>query len=469
MSSNRCKVVFPIIPWRACGSIFFSFYFFAGVEFVIRHAGGPFHSRSGVYCTYANGEAYPDGFASCSAPHHSRSSVPHTMTGGNGEVDLDGFPSYSVPYVAMDAKIVCGWRRCGRGKKYGAHGLIAATCTRWPVVNCSVEAQGILFIAHLPSRAVLAGACHKSPLHQRHLFLQKHRCLRKTQRLHHFRILHQRHQCSRRARNLHHPMYPSLRQSGTTLVRRWSVHNWYIFLVHAGCCRRPGLGRNTGLLCFCCAMMGCCRRPGRDRNTGLPIRWCCFWLPSRAGYKYGAGFARQRQPSCRNCCPSSTTPTSASTSWEVSGRTAQALATSQSGSCAPTVSPPFALASAVSSRVGGTGRTHFNKGGTGLDDVTGRMHLSSRGNFAGFLIEGHCWLGGLCGVCRPSCLRPGGAVVRLDLFLFALVCPASRCCRLLRLCQCSRFCLHLLSWFAAVPGGVQIRVSEHDKKGGTLF
>ena len=51
-----------------------------------------------------------------------------------------------------------------------------------------------------------------------------------------------------------------------------------------------------------------------------------------------------------------------------------------------------------------TGRTllfFFSTGGTGLDDVTGWMHLSSRGNFDGFLIEGRCWL---CGMCEVSSL-----------------------------------------------------------------
>ena len=85
-----------------------------------------------------------------------------------------------------------------------------------------------------------------------------------------------------------------------------------------GCCRRPGRGRNTGLLGFCCAMLVCCRRP----RAGIKIRR-----------------------------PSSTSPISASTSWEVSRRTAQAMTMSQAGSCSLTVPPLFALASAVSSLV----------------------------------------------------------------------------------------------------------------------
>ena len=169
------------------------------------------------------------------------------------------------------------------------------------------------------------------------------------------------------------------------------------------------LGRNTGLLCFCCAMMVCCRRPGRDKNTGLPIRWCCF------------SGARQRQPSCRSCCPSSTSPISVSTSWEVSRRMAQALAMSQSGSCTLTVPPLFALASAVSSLVAQSwemtqaGRTSAqvaqawttSQAGCTSPRMATSMASSSR-VFAGSVG---------CARCRTSCSRPGSLVVQLDLFL----------------------------------------------------
>ena len=100
------------------------------------------------------------------------------------------------------------------------------------------EGSGLFGHCTLPSRAVSVGACHKSPIRQRHFSLRKHRCLRKTQRLHHFRIPHQKHRCS--ARDLHHP---SLRQSGMTLVRR---RNWKMFLVHSGWCRRPGRDKKYG-------------------------------------------------------------------------------------------------------------------------------------------------------------------------------------------------------------------------------
>ena len=84
----------------------------------------------------------------------------------------------------------------------------------------------------------------KRLIHQRHLFLrQRHRCLRRARRLHHLRFLRQRHQCSRRVKCLHHPMCPLLLRSGTIQMS----HNWCIFLVHAGCCRRPRRDRNTGL------------------------------------------------------------------------------------------------------------------------------------------------------------------------------------------------------------------------------
>ena len=138
----------------------------------------------GILTVVCKGEAYPDGFTNCSAPHHSRSSVPHTMTGGIGE-DLDGFPKlFVVTAVPGGVKI--------RGSRI-------ALGDQWQ--NCSMVLRAFLVIAHLPSRAVSVGACHKSPLRQRHLSLRKHLCLRKTQRLHHFRITHQKHQCS--ARDIH--------------------------------------------------------------------------------------------------------------------------------------------------------------------------------------------------------------------------------------------------------------------------
>ena len=209
-------------------------------------------------------------------------------------------------------------------------------------------------------------------------------------------------------------------------------------------------------------MVFCCRRPGRDRNTGLPIRWCCF------------SGASQRQPSCRSCRPSSTSPISASTPWEVACRTAQALATSQSGSRAPTVSPPFALASAVSSLVAQAwamtqaGRTSarvaqaWTTSQAGCTSPRVAISLASSSRV-------RCWLGGMCEVSSPPVRGRGVWLCNLIFSCLALVCSDSRCCRLLRVCQCSRFCPHLLSGFAAVPGGVQIRGSEHDKKGGTLF
>ena len=56
--------------------------------------------------------------------------VPYFAMDENVEVDLDGFTRCSVPhharnwvpYIMMDGKIapVCGGRRPGRGKKYGA-------------------------------------------------------------------------------------------------------------------------------------------------------------------------------------------------------------------------------------------------------------------------------------------------------------------------------------------------------------
>ena len=286
-----------------------------------------------------NGEADPDGFTSCSAPHHSRSSVPYIMMDGNGKVDPDGFTRCSVPhharsrvpYFAMGGKFgpVCGGCRPGRGQKYGAQGLIAAICTRWSAVNRSdVGAQGFLFCAPLPSRAVFAAACCKRPLmrsltHQRHLFLrQRHRCLRRARHRHHLRFHRQRHQFSRRVRCLHHPMCPFPIQSGAI------QNNWCIFLVHAGCCRRPG----------------------RDRNTGLPIRWC-FWPPSRAGYKYGAGFARQRQPSCSRRCPLSQCPT-------------------------PSSYFPVGLSPGGTGRMGGNVRILFNLGGTGRLRGTGISYFT---------------------------------------------------------------------------------------------
>ena len=222
----------------------------------------------------------------------------------------------------------------------------------------NLVAQGFLVIGHLPSRAVSVGACHKSPLRQRHFSFRKHPCL-------------------------HHP---SLRQSGTTLVRR---RNWKMLLVHAGWCRRPGRGRNTGLPCFCCAMMVCSRRPGRDKNTRLPIRWCCFfWC------KAAAVFVPKLPPQLNIAC--------------LCVHLLGGFTPNGSGAGDATVRFLHSDGiTAVCTGFGGliaggtvlgddTGRTHFSTGGTGLDDVTGWMHLPTHGNFDGFLIEGLCRLGGIC-------------------------------------------------------------------------
>ena len=100
----------------------------------------------GILTVVCKGEAYPDGFTNSSAPHHSRNSVPHTMTGGIGE-DLDGFPNCSVPYVTMDEKMFVVTAVLGGVKIRGSRRALG---DQWQ--NCSMVAQGFLVIAHLPSR-----------------------------------------------------------------------------------------------------------------------------------------------------------------------------------------------------------------------------------------------------------------------------------------------------------------------------
>ena len=133
-----------------------------------------------------------------------------------------------------------------------------------------------------------------------------------------------------------------------------------LFLVYAGCCRRPGRGINTGLpRLFCRAMVGCCRRPGRGINTGL-TSWVC---------KAAAAFVRKRLGLLKSAFFLPAFPMGV-TGWLAfeHGHTVRFLD-------GPFGTVRVCVAGGMNANV----FTCFSVGGTGLNDVTVRLFFTAGG------------------------------------------------------------------------------------------